>query len=79
MTADSGESVITITLRDWFAGQALSGLLGNEKLFQELMEGEDDKVKGLEQLIDFSFVIATMMVKRRSEYKKMGFWPPAAS
>jgi hypothetical protein len=75
MTADSGESVVTITLHDWYAGQALSGILGNNELLQPLI----DEAEGFEKVIEFSFIIADKMVKRRSKCKKTGFYPPAAS
>lgn len=45
-----------MTLRDWFAGQALAGLLG---------AGSDNRAKAEEQFAHQSYTLADAMLKQR--------------
>lgn len=57
-----------MTLRDWFAGQAISGMLSNIDLIKGFTKAGGEKgLTGIETLTASAYVYADAMIKERSE------------
>lgn len=63
--AFAGHTYSGMTLRDYFAAQAMTAILANQQLFLKVLESSDKDKKGTDSVACNAYAVADEMLKQR--------------